>query len=174
MLERVDTTPEAVVERKTSLQSNLDVRGRVRVRIERVWVFGSYARGALMCGDVDLVIQAQLSWDGPHTLQGKPHEGDAFLPQLHRVVGPLIGPRRGINFVDHKGLMERLTVLDEVQVMREAILLWQPGMDWRAALASIQANPAAGRESRPATLAEAERIAEERDKARGMPHVTPN
>jgi hypothetical protein len=166
MLERVDTTPEAVVERKTSLQRYLDVRGRVRVRIERVWVFGSYARGALMCGDVDLVIQAHLSWDGPHTLQGKPHEGDAHLPQLRKVVNPLLGPRRGINFVDYKELMGRATVLDEVQVMRESILLWQPGMDWRAAVKSIQANPAAGRAPRPSTLAEAERIAEERDRAR--------
>ena len=46
LLVLVDSTPERVVECPRSLPRCIDVRGPVRVRVDAIWVFGSYARGA--------------------------------------------------------------------------------------------------------------------------------
>lgn len=169
LLAKVEAWPELVVERKTSLSRSMDVYGPVRVRIEAIWVFGSYARGAPLCGDVDLIIMGSLAWAGEFLVRGHPYDGknpNGWLPSLGRVISPLIGPLRGMVVVSYDDLMRHLTVLDEQQVMQEAVLLWAPGMNWKAALDDIKINPAARRADRPATTEESERIAEERDRQR--------
>jgi predicted nucleotidyltransferase len=173
LITRVEATPERIVERKTSLHPSLDVRGPVRVRIESIWTFGSYARGAQLCGDIDLIIKARMSWAGPHTLNGITREGNSLLPSLCKVISPLIGPLHRITWIDYDDLMQKMKVLDEVKIMEEAILLWQPRMNWRGAIEAIKVNPKAGRAKRPATQEEAERIAEKRNLRRSINQATP-
>jgi len=107
LLARVDTTPERVVVRPRSLLRCIDVRGPVRVRVDAIWVFG-YARGALACGDVDLIIQSHMEWAGPVTLDGRPYLGSRLLPGIGQVISPVIGPLRKITYVDHDNLIGRL------------------------------------------------------------------
>jgi predicted nucleotidyltransferase len=110
LLARVDATPERVVERKKSLVFGIDVRGPVRVRVDAIWVFGSYARGAPECGDVDLIIQSHMEWAGPVTLDGRPYLGSRLLPGIGKVISPAIGPLRNITFVDHHNYMSGGTI----------------------------------------------------------------
>lgn len=82
LLASVDATSERVVVRPRSLLRCIDMRGPVRVRFAAIWVFGSYARGALACGDVDLIIQSHMEWAGPVTLDGRPYLGSRLLPGI--------------------------------------------------------------------------------------------
>ena len=162
LLARVDATPERVVERKKSLVFGIDVRGPVRVRVDAIWVFGSYARGALECGDVDLIIQSHMEWAGPVTLDGRPYLGSRLLPGIGKVISPVIGPLRKITFVDHHNYMSSGTFLDGDQVARDVLLLWKPGLDWRSALHGIPLDPIAGRAPRKEWATEEEQLEAER------------
>lgn len=148
LLARVDATPERVVVRPRSLLRCIDVRGPVRVRVDAIWVFGSFARGALACGDVDLIIQSHMEWASPVTLDGRPYLGSRLLPGIGQVISPAIGPLRKITYVDHDNYFSGGTVLDGDQVARDALLLWKPGVDWRAALHGIALDATAGRAPR--------------------------
>lgn len=96
----------------------------------RLWVVGSYARGALECGDLDLVLEVQ-------TVRGEPLERVVMKamtgsPAFVRCYGGT--PEKnssGIEFPNPK-------------------LIWNgPGYDWKAAIESIAPDPAAGRAKRP-------------------------
>lgn len=101
-----------------------------QIEITMVWAVGSYARGALLCGDLDLVI-------GHEKIEGvlpSPRVwGRAFFgsPALVRYYpGNPIENTSGVSF-------------------SEAVQIWTgPGCDWKAAIASIKPNPQAGRASR--------------------------
>jgi len=173
LLERVDTTPERVVVRPRSLLRCIDVRGPVRVRVDAIWVFGSYARGALACGDVDLIIQSHMEWAGPVTLDGRPYLGSRLLPAIGQVISPVIGPLRKITYVDHDNYFSGGTVLDGDQVARDALLLWKPGVDWRAALHGIVLDASAGRAPRKEFATEEEREEAERERYRAARTYAP-
>ena len=166
LLARVDATPERVVERNKSLVFGIDVRGPVRVRVDAIWVFGSYARGALECGDVDRIIQSHMEWAGPVTLDGRTYLGSSLLLSIGKVVSLVIGLLRNITFVDHHNYMRGGTVLDGEQVDRDVLLLWMPGLDWRSALHGIAIDPAAGRAPREEWVTEEEELEAERQRFR--------
>ncbi|AZF22329.1 hypothetical protein [Pseudomonas sp. R3-52-08] len=101
-----------------------------RVEITSLWAVGSYARGALMCGDLDLVLEYQLV-EGPHpaprtmtkTFFGAP-------PYVSYYFGKPESSTSGVAFPD-------------------AIVIWtEPGCDWRAAIDSIKPVHSAGRAAR--------------------------
>jgi predicted nucleotidyltransferase len=166
LLARVDATPERVVERKKSLVFGIDVRGPVRVRVDAIWVFGSYARGALACGDVDMIIQSHMEWAGPVTLDGRPYLGSSLLPSIGKVISPVIGPLRKITFVDHHNYLSGGTILDGDQVARDVLLLWKPGLDWRSALHGIPIDPIARRAPRKEWATDEEKLEAERQRFR--------
>jgi hypothetical protein len=96
----------------------------------KLWVVGSYARGALECGDLDLVLEVQ-------TVGGEPLERVVMKamtgsPAFVRCYGGT--PEKnssGIEFPHPK-------------------LIWTgPESDWKAAIESIAPDPAAGRAKRP-------------------------
>ncbi|AIV90107.1 nucleotidyltransferase family protein [Burkholderia pseudomallei] len=93
----------------------------------RLWVVGSYARGALTCGDLDLVMQVD-----------KP-----FVPvsQLNRAL--LANPQRVSLYT---GTPEQNTSLGP---FKEAVLVWELGKDWQAALDGIQTDESVLRFARP-------------------------
>lgn len=95
-----------------------------------LWVVGSYARGAATCGDLDLVFQVQ-------TTKGMV-PNDAVLKKLFLGILPRVRMYRGTP--DNNGSGAKF---------QEAILVWQPGMDWKSAIAGIAEDLTIQRYARP-------------------------
>jgi hypothetical protein len=101
-----------------------------RVEITSLWVVGSYARGAMTCGDLDLVIDYRLV-EGPHPAPRKITKTFfGTLPYVSYYFGKPESSTSGVVFPD-------------------AIVIWtEPGCDWRAAIDSIEPVHGAGRAAR--------------------------
>lgn len=168
VLARVDATPERLVEYKSKMNFFPFARdwGTLRVRINRIWVWGSYARGATECGDVDLLIDAHIQFvddvwfrDAPdiNIKERKLHVPEwnqaQYVPYWRNVDSKLLGPfrkpldRASCTLLQSLGdkVTQHNQSLTRDEVMEHAILVWRPGMAWRVALANIKADPGAGR-----------------------------
>ncbi|OOG11312.1 hypothetical protein [Pseudomonas sp. C9] len=101
-----------------------------RVEITSLWVVGSYARGALLCGDLDLVIEYRLV-EGHHPMpQTITKTFFGALPYVSYYFGKPESSTSGVVFLN-------------------PIPIWtEPGCDWRAAIDSIQPVSSAGRAAR--------------------------
>lgn len=96
------------------------------VEIRAVWVFGSYARGAATCGDLDLLVDA-------HPYVPVAAINKAFLGSLPDV-RPMLGS------IENHG-----TTID----FSHAVKVWEPGMNWREALSSMLPSATGDRFARP-------------------------
>ncbi|MBV4519705.1 hypothetical protein KVG88_06490, partial [Pseudomonas sp. SWRI74] len=101
-----------------------------QVEITSLWVVGSYARGALTCGDLDLVLEYRLV-EGPHPAPRRITKTFfGVLPYVSYYFGKPESSTSGVAFPD-------------------AIPIWtQPGCDWRTAIDSIKPVTSAGRATR--------------------------
>ncbi|MFI1994902.1 hypothetical protein [Actinoplanes sp. NPDC020271] len=110
--------------------------------VREVYVFGSFARGALEPGDVDLDVEFDKDWAWSSAAVDAMSAGrDPYLP-LRR---PLVGGKRSVQFMfnGHEAADFPMT------------LLWRRGDDLSTALErlyEIKENPAAGRAERHAML----------------------
>lgn len=95
--------------------------------VRAVWAVGSYARGALTCGDLDLVVELDSK-----RIRGS--EANRILFNSPARIRTYIGTP-----ADNSAHVE----------FTEAVLVWQPGLDWKVAMESIQLNESAARFSRP-------------------------
>ena len=79
------------------------VFGTVCARVRSVWVFGSFARGAIECRDVDLIVDVELSWlgnahwgqfrdDPPKRFKGSGNLNRRFSDLMPKVFGALRAP----------------------------------------------------------------------------------
>jgi hypothetical protein len=100
------------------------------VRAESLWVVGSYARGALDCGDLDLVLQVT------HV--------EGYRSPLSSFVSKALGRSPGVRF--YEGDPENNS--SHVS-FPEAVHIWSKGKDWRRSIESIVVDPTAARLSRP-------------------------
>lgn len=91
-----------------------------------LWAFGSYARGATTCGDLDLVFETKASGNSS--------------PRWSVLTKAFIGVHAAVRVYGGTP-----TKNDSGAELDEAVLLWKPGMDWEAALASIKPDPEASR-----------------------------
>lgn len=98
-------------------------------RIVALWAFGSWARGAPTCGDVDLIVDFERLGDAPSTPSAVAN-----------------AVRRRRRYVDlHVGTPDQLA-----EVAVDAVLIWSPEHpDHEAAIGAIPANQGAGRHARP-------------------------
>lgn len=96
----------------------------------RLWVAGSYARGALTCGDLDLVMEVN-----------QPLVSGSYLKRM------LLGNPQRVSL--YTGNPKKNTSFGE---FAEAVLVWEAGKDWRAALAGIQQDASVSRFDRPTDL----------------------
>lgn len=123
--ERIDACSEVEVR-----FNPLFVRGPMctsRIRLQRLWVVGSYARGAPTCGDLDLVFEYETLGEPP-----RPSARDARIA--------LFGSPPDLRF--YAGTPDENS--SGVQ-MADARLIWSgPGCDWRRALPAIAVDPTAG------------------------------
>lgn len=134
LCERVDEASEVEVHFNPFLSGRGDQRTR-RVKLQRLWAVGSYARGVPTCGDLDLVFEFTTSGGPPF-----PSDRDARRA--------LFGAPPDIRF--YAGTPERNSSLVPMDGAR---LVWSgPGCDWRKALASIPEDATAGPALRPTSL----------------------
>lgn len=105
-----------------------------QVLITRMWVVGSYARGMLTCGDLDVLLETRTA-DGrePRTHRGLARLAFGYVQNLHW----------------HHGTPEANSSRVAFPEARE---VWAPGKDWRAAIGAIPVNPQALRFERPRDL----------------------
>ncbi|WP_416739062.1 hypothetical protein ACM1ZW_19540 [Pseudomonas sp. NFX71] len=101
-----------------------------QVQLTSLWVVGSYARGAMTCGDLDLVLEYNLiegSHPAPRTMT---KTFFSTLPYVSYYFGTPENSTSGVVFPD-------------------AIPIWtEPGCDWEAAIDSIKPVSSAGRAAR--------------------------
>ncbi|AXP04302.1 hypothetical protein DZG01_15405 [Pseudomonas fluorescens] len=99
------------------------------ITITSIWAVGSYARGAITCGDLDMVIGVQTKGALPSTrVWARSFFGAPSLVRYYP--GDPTENASGIPFP-------------------EAVLIWSGvGCDWKAAIASIEPDPNAGRAAR--------------------------
>lgn len=101
-----------------------------QVEITSLWVVGSYARGAMMCGDLDLVLEYRLV-EGPH-------------PAPRKITKTFFGAFPYVSYYFGKPDSSTSGV-----VFPNAVQIWAgPGCDWSAAISSIRPDPSAGRAER--------------------------
>lgn len=103
------------------------------IEITSIWVVGSYVRGAMTCGDLDLVIGVQTKGPLPTTrVWARSFFGAPSLVRYYP--GDPTENASGVPFP-------------------EAVLIWSgSGCAWRAAIASIKPDPNAGRATRETDL----------------------
>lgn len=126
--ERLDAKSESTIEYYLPILKARRIGGVMTVKARRLWVAGSYARGALTCGDLDLLIEL---------------EGDRLAP-AHRVGKALFGTRPGVRL--YGGTLKEN---ESGVAFPEAVLIWaDDGSDWRSRIDAIRPDPNAGRFSR--------------------------
>lgn len=124
---RLDNRDAAEIEWNTRFA--FDQRQCQLVRVQRMWAFGSYARGAMDCGDLDLIVEVKAEQEPPRSAVYRTFFGST--PDVRIYLGT---PK-----VNGSGL--------EVP---QAILIWDgPGHDWRASIDRIVEDPDATRFNRP-------------------------
>jgi len=100
------------------------------VEITSLWVVGSYARGALMCGDLDLVLEYRLV-EGQH-------------PSPRTLTKTFFGTPQYVRY--YFGTPESSS---SGVVFSDATQIWaESGSNWRVAIDSIKPDPCAGRAKR--------------------------
>ncbi|MBD9616787.1 hypothetical protein [Pseudomonas sp. PDM07] len=101
-----------------------------QVEITSLWVVGSYARGAMICGDLDLVLEYRVV-EGQH-------------PSPRTMTRTFFGTPQYVSY--YFGTPESST---SGVVFTSAVQIWTgPGCDWRAAIDLITPDPSASRAER--------------------------
>jgi hypothetical protein len=124
--QRLDETPVRTIAYKNFLNRS----ATSQVEITSLWVVGSYARGAVMCGDLDLVLEYKVV-EGTH-------------PSTTSMTKTFFGTPQYVRY--YFGTPESSTA---GVVFENAVQIWNsPGCDWRAPINSITPDPGAGRAER--------------------------
>ena len=105
------------------------------VTVHALWVVGSYARGALDCGDLDLILDVTSQSDGPR----------AWLPPTSAICRTIFRSPADVRV--YIGTPEKNT---SGLAFDDARLVWSSeGTDWAAAIVAIRPDPSASRFYRP-------------------------
>lgn len=101
-----------------------------QVEITSLWAVGSYARAAMTCGDLDLVLEYKVIEGGHPSPRAITKTFFGALPYVSYYFGKPESSTSGV-------------------VFHNPIPIWtEPGCDWRTAIDSIQPAPSAGRATR--------------------------
>lgn len=130
ILQVLDESAERTFEFNDALSFEATRYGRARATVLKVWVYGSYARGAATCGDLDVLVEYLTE-----KVDGSPRN-----PEARHVIQAFWRGVREVQF--NAGRPEGNSTHVKVP---GALLIWQQGLDWRAALDGIKEDPSAGR-----------------------------
>ena len=124
--------------------------GNTPMPIRKLWIFGSYARGALECGDLDIALvvnQPNQEWLSDHVGPGWIWEQ---YNRFERHVKNSIKKRgERIDIIIMTKEESVIEFFNSVPV-KDAILIWsEKDPDWQTKLYSIQPDPKASRFKRP-------------------------
>lgn len=121
------------------------VHGKVASSILSVRAYGSWARGAAACGNLDLAIEMDNEWvggpwQGSRELVDQPIDG---VP----VARAMLGRRPSVRYVSLQSALDGPQAIDPAEMKRiwQAPVAGQLRVDWRAAIAAIPLDPAARR-----------------------------
>ena len=124
------------------------VHGKVSSTIRSVQVFGSWARGALICGNLDLAVELDHHWvDGPwwgnRQLADHPIDGV-------QVARALMGRHPGVRYLPLQAALDGPQAIDpdELRPIWRAPAAGQQALDWRKAILAVPLDPHAHRFSR--------------------------
>lgn len=125
--------------------------GNTPTPVRNLWVYGSYARGALNCGDLDLAIV----YDYPSKKLIEEKAG--LLPWPlglrrfeHLIRDSLVKRGERIEIVMHSSEEDLLLLFFKRVPISDAILVWsEEHTNWEETISSIKPNPNAGRFDRP-------------------------
>ena len=124
MCERLDACATVSVDKSIS---RFDDSPPGPVTALRMWVVGSFARGASSCGDIDVVLEVDNFRYGAGRL-------NQLLFKSPQRVSLYVGtPEKNPSGVQFEG----------------AVLVWESGRDWRSTLAAIKVSDTAGHFERP-------------------------
>ncbi|WP_236218219.1 hypothetical protein [Pseudomonas rhodesiae] len=124
--QRLDEASTGVIAHKNFLNKAVTSQ----LEITSLWVVGSYARGAMTCGDLDLVLEYKLI--------------EGYHPTPQTITKTLFGSLQYVRY--YFGTPDSST---SGVVFPDAILIWtKPGCRWKLAIDSIQPDPNAGRATR--------------------------
>ncbi len=133
-LERICQRLDEAPIRTTTYKNFLNRSATSQVEITSLWVVGSYARGALLCGDLDLVLEYKVV-EGTH-------------PSTTSMTKTFFGTPQYVRY--YFGTPESSTA---GVVFENAVQIWiGSGCDWRASINSITPDPGAGRAERETDL----------------------
>ena len=123
MCKKLDEASERLVEYE-------DFLGEIQsplITVSSLWVVGSYARGALECGDLDLVMEYTSQRGGAPMIRRISKAFFGVLPLTRYYSGTPVENTSGVAFTD-------------------AVQIWSgAGYDWKMAIDSIPIDPGAGR-----------------------------
>lgn len=144
--EALDQTSEAQFEIATRI-FGMPLEGEVQARVLRLWAFGSWSRGAVQCGDLDLAIEFSARWSKAPTGFGRNY------PVLAHLVLPKLIPRKSlVHLVEFSEIAAGRTTIDPDSLVpiwnRRAAL--RQSASWKRAIGRIKPDESAGRFARPA------------------------
>jgi hypothetical protein len=122
--ERIDKTSEFEVEWYDDL-----IRGKEKTifRVKTLWAFGSWAKGALYCGDLDLIADVEVI--------------EGYLPMTPTLRSVLIKGARDVRL--YVGTPEKN---NSGVAVEEAVLIWSDSdRSWKKNIAEIKPDPSAER-----------------------------
>lgn len=104
---------------------------RTVFRVNALWAFGSWAKGALECGDLDLMADISLI--------------EGYMPFDSVICRVLIKRARDVRL--YIGTPEKNS---SRAILKDAVLIWSPGnRDWKANINDIKPDPTVKRYKRP-------------------------
>lgn len=138
MLTAVDSNPERTFQFNDAFKWEDPRILEARVRLKRVWVYGSFARGAETCGDLDVDIEVDYLPVGADDLR---------RPPQHLVGRAFWGNQRRVSVSVAMDASVKLTAIGK-RIHRERVLVWEAGLDWRKRVEGISSSHTAGRHAR--------------------------
>lgn len=124
------------------------IHGKVSSTVRSVQAFGSWARGALVCGNLDLAVELDHQWvDGPW-LGNRQLAG--HLVDGVQIARSLMGRHPSVRYLPLQAAIEGPQAIDpaELKPIWRAPVAGATRIDWRTAIRSIPLDPNAQRFSR--------------------------
>lgn len=151
----------------TPSYSHFEGAGLFECSVRALWAFGSWSRGALTCGDLDLAIDYEMRWVTP-PIRNSQSVPQARFPQFHTFQKEALGSKpplvrvlrardirdnRSQMVIDPNALVPIWLAPDLDEDERASVVLPKSAPDlgaWKDRIAGITPDPTAGRAPRKA------------------------